>query len=428
MRHKTKWALPGFQIFRSCGGGRHSCVYSACCRATGVNVALKVYHWYELSAINVEQVQREVALQGCLKHPNAVPLYAAFADGQNVVLAMEYAAGGDVYKKLYRHGRYAERDAVAQVILPVLDFFQYMHAKGFIHRDLKPENLLLTEKGVLKVADFGLSIDAKSERPVTRLGTLDYMSPEVLACPDKSLLDKHTQVAEAERVAYSWNADIWGVGVLAHEILTGHAPFEAKNREQTSARISKNQRDPLPSCFSDQARSFVEACMHPCAAARQPASELLRHPWITANRPRVDPRSADERTSSENALKKSAPRPTLLYVPAPLPPPAIAPGELDATNVAASIIPSGQTNQQHVRFASKARLERAKTHADLNVAAAHQVQQANSRALAKEILRRRTAVSNNHSVRSSQSVKSSHHGNKTGLSNLAKVLAQYLAH
>lgn len=64
---------------------------------------------------------------------------------------------------------------------------------NIIHRDIKPENLLFTTNNVLKVTDFGLSIDVNQERPVTRVGTLDYMAPEVVVCPDKVLPGDHKE-------------------------------------------------------------------------------------------------------------------------------------------------------------------------------------------------------------------------------------------
>lgn len=80
--------------------------------------------------------------------------------------------------------------------------------QGIIHRDIKPENMLLTADGDMKLSDFGLAINAREERPVTRAGTLDYMSPEVLKCPDKRLPEENKNSAlvdgygEKARVAH----------------------------------------------------------------------------------------------------------------------------------------------------------------------------------------------------------------------------------
>jgi serine/threonine protein kinase len=85
---------------------------------------------------------------------------------------------GDLFD-LLRHmgGRMKESDVVTRVLVPFMSGISYMHANGIIHRDIKLENTLFAADGTLKIADFGLSIDVTSEAPVTRLGTLDYMSP-----------------------------------------------------------------------------------------------------------------------------------------------------------------------------------------------------------------------------------------------------------
>lgn len=106
--------------------------------------------------------------------------FGAFEDADHVVLIIEYAAKGDLFD-LLRHmgGRMKEADAVARIMTPFMKGLSYMHTLGVIHRDIKLENTLFSTDGTLKIADFGLSVDANHEAPVTRLGTLDYMSPGV---------------------------------------------------------------------------------------------------------------------------------------------------------------------------------------------------------------------------------------------------------
>ena len=110
-----------------------------------------------------------------------------------------------MYEELKRAGgRLTERQVAGKVLPPFLAALQHLHSKGIVHRDVKPENILLAAAGdwrSVRVADFGLSINAQEERPVTRCGTLDYMPPEVLACPDKTRPDENKVGVEE-----------WGVG------------------------------------------------------------------------------------------------------------------------------------------------------------------------------------------------------------------------
>ena len=96
-----------------------------------------------------------------------------------------------------------------------------MHSKNIIHRDIKPENLLDSD-GVIKLADFGWSVHAPSDRRKTVCGTLDYLPPE--------MIDK-------ERRAYDSTVDIWGLGILSYEFVVGRPPFESECQKETYERI-----------------------------------------------------------------------------------------------------------------------------------------------------------------------------------------------
>lgn len=106
-----------------------------------------------------------------------------------------------------------------------------MHANGIVHRDIKPENILVSDAGTLLLADFGLSIRAREDRPVTRVGTLDYMAPEVVRCPRKS---DPEQYKDHDALVYGSSVDIWALGVLVYELTVGTAPFAAVRDLQQS--------------------------------------------------------------------------------------------------------------------------------------------------------------------------------------------------
>ena len=101
-----------------------------------------------------------------------------------------------------------------------------LHALKVIHRDISPFNVMRTPGGVIKLADFGLSVCTSEENPVTRAGTLDYMAPEVLVCPLKRL---PTDYKKREDLSYTAKVDSWSLGVLAFELLTGKPPFSHKD-------------------------------------------------------------------------------------------------------------------------------------------------------------------------------------------------------
>ena len=129
---------------------------------------------------------------------------------------------------------------------------------------------------MIKVADFGLAIDCSSERPVTRAGTLDYMAPEVLICPDKKRPEDNK---DQTLLIYGTPVDCWAVGILAFELIVGCPPFEQETRSETYNCIMYKEPK-IPDCLSSEARSFILTALTKNAVHRPTVIDLLKHPWI----------------------------------------------------------------------------------------------------------------------------------------------------
>ena len=225
-------------------------------------------------------MEREIRIHIALNHDNIIKLYAAFEDEKNVYLVQELA-DLDLYERLNNNGNIVqEKYAVRDVISPCLNTLSYLHNLSIIHRDIKPENFLLASnensKKTIKLADFGVSIDCSSERPVTRCGTLDYISPEALACPDKTHPEENKDLIG---LVYGPSVDVWAVGVLAYELIVGLPPFEKDSRRETRDAILYDEPE-FPSTISSQAKSFILAALSKSAATRVTVIDLLDHPWI----------------------------------------------------------------------------------------------------------------------------------------------------
>ena len=121
------------------------------------------------------------------------------------------------------NGHYTENKA-ADYIYQVSQALRYIHSKDVIHRDIKPENLLNC-LGVIKLADFGWSVHAPSDRRKTTCGTLDYLPPEM--------------VARGHAQSYDHTIDIWSLGILAYEFVVGKPPFETGSHSATHEKIRK---------------------------------------------------------------------------------------------------------------------------------------------------------------------------------------------
>jgi len=286
---RDHYQLEDFVIHRDLGTGHVSVVYLVEDRATGVVCALKAYRKKRLTALNRRQVCREIAIHGGLQHENIIELFCAFEDEYCYYLVLEYAARGDLFTELKRRGGQLNEKIVVKFVLhPFLSVLSFLHSKGIVHRDIKPENILFSQSRVLKVADFGLCIDTGVERPVTRLGTLDYMAPEVLLCPDKALPEDNKNLVD---VAYAAEVDSWACGVLAYELLVGAPPFARNTREETYRSILSSEVR-FPAWVSDEAQDWIRRSLEKDPSKRPSVMDLLKHPWVGLHQRRPSLRTA----------------------------------------------------------------------------------------------------------------------------------------
>ncbi|CAG9464864.1 unnamed protein product [Pedinophyceae sp. YPF-701] len=269
--------MEDFQVWKTLGEGYASVVYHGFCKRSCIPVAIKAYKKVRLSKLNDFQVRREIAIHSRLEHPNVIDLLVAFEDSRAYYLIQELAAKGDLFVKVRSSSAQLTEKEVVTIMLPVMQALQYMHEQGLIHRDIKPENIFVAHNNQPKLGDFGLAINYHDERPVTRLGTLDYMAPEILLCHTK---EKPTDYKDDPVATYGANVDCWAMGVLAYELLTGRPPFRGESRQAISQSIMSTQpKHPL--WVSSAAVEFMSKALLKSSAKRPSMLDLIRHPWIT---------------------------------------------------------------------------------------------------------------------------------------------------
>ncbi|VDN26505.1 unnamed protein product [Gongylonema pulchrum] len=240
---RREFRLSDFDIGRPLGKGKFGNVYLARVKEKKFIVALKVLFKSQLVHNNVEhQLRREIEIQAHLRHPNILRMYNYFCDEKRIYLILEYAAGGELYKKLQECGHFDDERTA-----------KYCHEKRVIHRDIKPENLLLGFYGELKIADFGWSVHAPNSKRTTMCGTLDYLPPEMV--------------------------DLWSLGVLCYELLVGKPPFECKDPKDTYSLIT-GAKYKFPDNVSAGARDLISKLLVKDPADRLSLADVLEHPWI----------------------------------------------------------------------------------------------------------------------------------------------------
>lgn len=207
--------LPQFEIIELLGQGGMGVVYKARQPALDRFVALKILPPADaLTPDFLERFRREARALAKLSHPNIVMVHDFGEQGGLYYFVMEYVDGANL-RALLRDRKLTPAEALA-IVPRVCDALEYAHEEGVIHRDIKPENLLLDKKGRVKIADFGLAkllrreaLDVTLTLSGAQLGTLRYMAPE--------------QIDKPESVDH--RADIYSLGVVIYEMLTGEVPM-----------------------------------------------------------------------------------------------------------------------------------------------------------------------------------------------------------
>ena len=218
-----------YEIFAELGQGAMGIVYQALDPNIERIVALKVLRPDLTSDTEFRQrFRREVRSVGMLNHPGIVTIFDAAEHGTDVFLVMEYL-DGQTLEELIKTGSFLSLARVCDIAVQICDALEYAHQTQVIHRDIKPSNIILLPDGQVKLTDFGIA-RVMAEPRLTRtgiVGTLDYMSPE------------QAQDHDVDR-----RADIYALGVVLFEMLTGHPPFQA---DHPGAILLKIVTAPMPS-------------------------------------------------------------------------------------------------------------------------------------------------------------------------------------
>lgn len=165
------------------------------------------------------QFRREVELSLSIKHPHVVQAHDFFWDESFIAFSMEYISEGTLADLIEREGRLPIGRALS-LLSQITAGLGAIHEKQIVHRDLKPENILIDELGNAKITDFGIASAQSASGPSDHLsGTINYLSPEYV---------KHGTFDE--------RSDIYALGVIAYELLTGFAPFSGDSLIDTLVR------------------------------------------------------------------------------------------------------------------------------------------------------------------------------------------------
>lgn len=227
---RGSWPVfPGYDVLDEIGHGGLAVVYKALQRSLNRLVAIKFLR-ADLSIDDLRRARRARDTIANLHHPHVVEFYDVLVVDGRFAIVLEYLEGGSLHRRI-RNASWTTRQ-IAEMFLTLAETVRVIHDRGILHRDLKPSNILLTAAGLPKIADFGLARPFDGGEVITRsgdiVGTAGYIAPE--------------QVAGRKAIAYT--VDIYGLGTILYEMLTGRPPFQGASRIDTLTQVV--HEDPVP--------------------------------------------------------------------------------------------------------------------------------------------------------------------------------------
>jgi serine/threonine-protein kinase len=245
-----------YELVRRIGEGGMGVVWVARSRGLGVDVALKLLHSTRVDEVSVERMAREARAAAHLGH-SAIVRVLDFGKSENgqPFMAMELLQGEDLFRVLKRTRRLSAVEAVS-LILPIVDALVVAHKHGIIHRDLKPENIFIAtdKRGRVepKILDFGIAKLEVDDKRLTQIGTVlgspAYLSPE--------------QAEGTDQVDH--RGDIWSLGVVLYEAVTGALPFDGKTSTAVLHSIILDHPRPIIdfAAGNDALWTIIRKCLH----------------------------------------------------------------------------------------------------------------------------------------------------------------------
>jgi mitogen-activated protein kinase kinase kinase len=265
------------------GQGSFGCVYLALHAVTGELLAVKQVETPSPGANSqsdarkksmIEALKREISLLRDLRHPNIVQYLGCGSSAEYLNIFLEYVPGGSVQTMLNSYGALPE-PLVRSFVRQILNGLSYLHNRDIIHRDIKGANILVDNKGTIKISDFGISkkleatnilngANNNKHRPSLQ-GSVFWMAPEVV-----------------KQTSYTRKADIWSLGCLVVEMMTGTHPFPDCTQLQAIFKIGGAKATPtIPDHASEEAKQFLAQTFEIDHNKRPSADELMLSPFLT---------------------------------------------------------------------------------------------------------------------------------------------------
>ncbi|XP_071976959.1 serine/threonine-protein kinase 17B [Engystomops pustulosus] len=278
------------------GRGRFAVVRRCTEKATGREFAAKFLKKRRRGKDCRAEIIHEIAvLEMAKSHPHIVDLHEVYETSNEMILVLEYAAGGEMFSLCApdKNDNISERQII-RLLRQIIEGVKFLHENHVVHLDLKLQNILLSSlepPGDIKIVDFGMSRKLGNCEIREIMGTTEYLAPEVL---------------NYEPITTS--TDIWSIGVICYMLLTGESPFAGIDNQETYLNISQLNVDYSEETFasvSQDAVDFIKSIFVKNPQDRATAEDCLAHPWLHQDEPHLSCLQSLYNTHSEENVNRS---------------------------------------------------------------------------------------------------------------------------
>ncbi|XP_071104533.1 twitchin-like isoform X3 [Haliotis cracherodii] len=259
-----------YDILEELGSGAFGVVHRCVEKATGrVFVAKFINSPYPLDKATVKN---EINIMNQLHHPKLINMHDAFEDKYEMVLILEFLAGGELFDRIAAEDYKMSEAEVINYMRQACEGLKHMHEHSIVHLDIKPENIMVeTKKSTnVKIIDFGLATKLNPDEIVkVTTATAEFAAPEIV-----------------DREPVGFYTDMWAIGVLAYVLLSGLSPFAGEDDLETLQNVKRCDWDFDEEAFSNvsqEAKAFIKALLVKQAPKRMNVHDALEHPWLTGD-------------------------------------------------------------------------------------------------------------------------------------------------
>ncbi|KAM4530121.1 myosin light chain kinase, smooth muscle isoform 3-T3 [Odontesthes bonariensis] len=258
-----------YNLLEKLGMGKFGLVFKLTHKETGLVCAGKFYKGR--SSKERQAALKEIELMNDLHHPKLVQCLAAYDHKPEMVMVMEYIAGGELFERIVDDNFEHTEPASAHYMQQILEGIAFMHQQNIVHLDLKPENIVCvdTTGTSIKIIDFGLASKLDTRTPLKVMqGTPEFVAPEVI---------------NYEPVCLA--TDMWSVGVICYILLSGESPFQGNSDAETLALVTAAQWEFDEESFeeiTEEAKNFISSLLNKDSRRRMSCQEAFDHPWMAA--------------------------------------------------------------------------------------------------------------------------------------------------